>query len=199
MSNALVKRLCHALECEAEKHQAVGKRETRAALPCASPPAAFGANTQARSMPEEVHAPCFCAKYDRRFLDVLERLPSGLWRPVKSLRIEGPVSRTVYEAMRSVALREIDGRSTPCPWCGNKRGPFHCDCGAVLCGANLRGEWFCCCRCGDEWEVELLPSGYELHTALPVPDRGHLGPALKKKFGGAILEPSFEPRKNNAI
>lgn len=149
MSNELVRRICNALEPEAP-----APRD----------------NALVRTS-ERVHAPCFCGKYDKPFLDIFERQPSGLWRMAESLRVEGPLSGTRYQSLRAIEAGMIEGYSSACPWCGDKRGRFHCECGAVSCSAKLRRNVFVCRRCGDKWETDTLPDNAKIGVAVPSVER----------------------------
>jgi hypothetical protein len=119
-----------------------------------------------------------CAVFDLFFDERFERQASGLYRMVETIRIhEGDGGRRGVSPRRALAMREIEGRYLPCPWCGDNAGKrYHCDCGTPVCGGRVRGNLFICRdSCGDKWEMG--PPAREIQVTDAIEERDFRGPS----------------------
>jgi hypothetical protein len=100
---------------------------------------------------------CVCAGFDRWFAERFERQLSGLYRSVETVRIPAGHGGSGSGASMSRVLnvREIEGRYSACPWCGENAGKrYYCYCGAPVCGGRVKGNLFICRdSCGERWEM----------------------------------------------
>jgi hypothetical protein len=144
-------------------------RQDRAARPAASraePSSIFSA----LPAPPALIEVCVCAAFDLEWAIRFERQGSGLWRGVESFRLhDGESAGGRAGFTRSLDIAKIEGRYPPCPWCGDRSGRlYHCDCGAVVCGARVKGDVFTCRdSCGERWELGPPARAIQVSEARP--------------------------------
>jgi hypothetical protein len=184
MANELVKtgQRMYELAAKLEAEQ----RAERAARP--APPSPSVSPLRYAAAPPVVVPPAvflewgFCAVRDRAFYTRIERQASGLYLRVGCFRDEGGENYAGLGDSRVLRLDQIRGHMGPCPWCGDDRGQFECDCG-IVCGGRVdqRRKWFRCRdSCGQVWEIG------EPATKTRVSEEGRRGGQWKKPGDAAM-------------
>jgi hypothetical protein len=157
MSNALEKTGRRMDEALARVRQERAARRPSSPYPAPSVSASsFAAPEPAPVIPAVLLHRCVCAVFDLEWYMRYERQRSGRYRAIESIRIhDGDGVRQSATLSRTLRYDEIEGRHTPCPWCGDRVGTlYYCSCGAAVCGGRVKGNLFICRdSCGDQWEM----------------------------------------------
>jgi hypothetical protein len=156
-----------------------GKPAPAAPAPSVSP-SSFVAPPSPAVTPPPLFERCVCAKFDLEYFMRFERQGSGRYRAVESIRVhDGESARPDGAPSHVLKIDQIEGRYTPCPWCGTAGALYHCDCGAVVCGGRVKSNLFICRdSCGDQWEIG--PSAREIRLTEARRDEHDFKPGARR-------------------
>jgi hypothetical protein len=148
--------------------------------------------------PEIFELSCYCALKDEPYTLRFTLQENGLFRLKESIRVirsETPSRSYGYApSAKTLNLDRVEARAFPCAWCSDQ-SLHYCrnHCGAIVCGARVRGNTFHCrTSCGASWvgkpmkefqgsagspaKRSTIAPEPKASSVSPAPDRLRLGP-----------------------